>query len=692
MTRPSPPAPTDLRAPASATTPPHAGAPALRRVIIEHVEPEVDLGVHAAKTCVGDTVEVEADVFADGHEAVAAVVHVRPAGATAWTELPMEPLGNDRWRGEFVAPTPGVHVFTVEGWVDPWQSWRAGLRTKHEAGQDLAVDLRIGAALLRAIAAGEPPHVAPGAELEGRLEALASELEAPDLSASEKVARATADALAAELRPHAGRAWSTRHPRELPVRAERPLARFSTWYELFPRSCSPEPGRHGTLADCEAWLPRIARLGFDVLYLPPIHPIGRTHRKGPNNAATPSPEDPGSPWAIGAAEGGHTAVHPELGTLADVGRLAERARGHGIELALDLAYQCSPDHPWVREHPDWFRRRPDGTIQYAENPPKKYQDIYPLDFACQDWRALWEELRGVPLFWIEQGVRIFRVDNPHTKPFGFWEWMLPSIQERHPDTIFLSEAFTRPRIMERLAKLGFSQSYTYFTWRNTKQELTEYFTELTRAPLRDVLRPNLWPNTPDILHEVLQTGGPPAFRMRLVLAATLGASYGIYGPPYELMIGQAVRPGSEEYLDSEKYQLRHWDLDRPDALGPFIARMNRIRRQSPALQSDRTLRFHPTDEEMLLAYSKHVRGPDGVSGRILVVVNLDPHRTRAGWVDVQLEALEIDPAEPYEVHDLLADGRWTWRGWRNFVQLDPHVCPAHVFRIRTHRSSGETAP
>ncbi|MBI4543717.1 MAG: alpha-1,4-glucan--maltose-1-phosphate maltosyltransferase [Gemmatimonadetes bacterium] len=474
------------------------------------------------------------------------------------------------------------------------------------------------------------------------------------------------------------RRQATTYDKELVVVVDRERARFSAWYELFPRSCSPGPGRHGTFRDCEAWLPYVAGMGFDVLYFPPIHPIGRTYRKGQNNAPQADPEDVGSPWGIGAAEGGHTALHPELGTLEDFRRLVERAAEHGLEIALDLAFHASPDHPWVREHPEWFRRRPDGTVQYAENPPKKYQDIYPFDFECQDAPALWGALEGVVDFWLEQGVRIFRVDNPHTKPFAFWEWLIAEVKARHPEVIFLSEAFTRPKVMFRLAKLGFTQSYTYFAWRNTRWELVEYFTELTQTAVREYFRPNLWPNTPDILNEYLQTGGRPAFVARLVLAATLGASYSIYGPAFELLERRPREPGSEEYPDSEKYELKAWDVNRPDSLKDLITRVNRIRRENPALQSDRGLSFHRVDNEQLVAYSKQTA--DG-SNLILAVVNLDPFHTQAGVLELPIQELGLPADEPYLVHDLLTGARYYWHGPRNYVELRPEAVPAHVFRV-----------
>jgi starch synthase (maltosyl-transferring) len=436
---------------------------------------------------------------------------------------------------------------------------------------------------------------------------------------------------------------------------------------------------HGTFRNVQDWLPYVASMGFDVLYLPPVHPIGWAFRKGRNNSLEPSPSDPGSPWAIGGPEGGHKAIHPALGTLDDFRELVERARTFGMEVALDVAFQCSPDHPYVREHPEWFRQRPDGTIQYAENPPKKYQDIYPFEFECAGWQGLWDELKSVVLYWCDQGVRIFRVDNPHTKPFRFWEWLIAEVKREHPETIFLAEAFTRPKVMYHLAKLGFTQSYTYFAWRNTKWELTQYFTELTQTDVREYFRPNLWPNTPDILTEALQMGQRSTFMTRLVLAATLGASYGIYGPAFELGEHEAIEFGREEYLDSEKYEIKRRDLGREDSLHDFIARVNRIRRENPALQTDATLRFVPVDNDQLIAYTKEAPGEDNL---VLTIVNLDPHYTQAGWVELPLEALGLDPSQPFQVHDLLGAGRYLWNGPRNYVELSPHALPAHIMRFR----------
>ena len=470
----------------------------------------------------------------------------------------------------------------------------------------------------------------------------------------------------------------TQYEKELLLIVDREKARFSAWYEIFPRSWGTTPGRHATFRDVETHLPRIASMGFDVLYLAPIHPIARARRKGKNNAGTAGPQDPGSPWGIGAREGGHKAIHPELGTLEDFRRFVAKAKEVGLEVALDVAFQCSPDHPYVREHPEWFRRRPDGSIQHAENPPKKYEDIYPLNFETPNGQALWEELKSIFFFWIAQGVRIFRVDNPHAKPFAFWEWVIGQIKEKHPDAIFLSEAFTRPKIMVRLAKLGFSQSYTYFAWRNTRWELTDYFTELTKGLAREFFRPSLWPNTPDILTEYLQKGGPPAFRVRLILAATLAAGYGIYGPAFELCENKPLEPGSEEYLNSEKYEIKRWNLEDPRSLKDLVGRVNRIRRENRALQQNDGLEFHAVDNEQLLCYSK--RDPEAANC-ILTVVNLDPRNSQSGWVDLRPEVLGLQPGRPIELEDLLTGKRYSWQGSRSFVQLDPASAPAHIFRM-----------
>ena len=642
------------------------------RVVVEGVVPEVDCGRFAAKRTMGEQVVVEADVYAEGHDLVTAVLRFRRDGEPAWSEVSMEPLGNDRWRGVFTPGVLGEWRFTVEGWVDAFRTWRAGLAKKAGAGQVEEVDLLVGAELVE-----EAARRAGGADA-ARLREAGAALRGGD-SLERRAQGGLDEELGLVMARHPDRTGAATLGRELPVCVERERARCGAWYELFPRSASPAPGRHATLRDVASRLPYVAGMGFDVLYLPPIHPIGRAYRKGKNNATTAEPGDVGSPWAIGGPEGGHIALHPDLGTLDDFRALVEQARGAGVELALDLALQCSPDHPWVKEHPEWFRRRPDGSIQYAENPPKKYQDIYPIDFETEHWRELWEALLGVLEFWVAQGVRIFRVDNPHTKPFRFWEWLIATARRRTPELIFLAEAFTRPKVMYQLAKLGFSQSYTYFTWRNTKWELTEYLRELTRTNAREFFRPSFWPNTPDILPEPLQWGGQATFQARLVLAATLAASYGIYGPAFELLDARPLAAGREEYLDSEKYQLRHWDLDAPDSLRDFVARVNRIRRENPALQANDGLVFHRVDDEQLIAYSK--ARADG-SDAVLVVVNLDPHHVHAGWVELALEPLGVHPGEPFQVHDLLGGGRYFWSGARNYVEIDPRAAPAQIFRIR----------
>ncbi len=586
----------------------------------------------------------------------------------------MVPLGNDRWRGEFAVQEVGRHRYTLEAWVDRFQSWRRDLEKRVGAGQDVSVQLIVGGGLV------EEASLRASRGDSRRLAEWTSALRGPG-NVDEKISVALREGLAHAMSKYPDRKLATRYERELVVDVDHPKARFSAWYEMFPRSCAPEPGRHGTFADCEARLPYIAEMGFDVLYFPPIHPIGRTNRKGKNNVPGAGPDDPGSPWAIGAEEGGHKAVHPQLGTLEDFRRLLARARDVGIEIALDLAFQCSPDHPYVKEHPEWFRWRPDGTLQYAENPPKKYEDIYPFDFETEHWRELWEELKTVVLFWIDSGVRIFRVDNPHTKPFAFWDWLIREVKDHHPDVLFLSEAFTRPKVMYELAQLGFSQSYTYFAWRNARWELTQYFTELTQTDVREYFRPNLWPNTPDILTEYLQSGGRPAFMARLVLAATLGASYGIYGPAFELMENRPREHGSEEYMDSEKYEIRRWDLRRADSLREFVGKVNQARRENPALQHDWSLRFHPVDNDRILCYSKRTTDPENL---VVVAVNLDPHHTQSGWVDLPLDSLGIDSRQAYQMHDLLTNARYLWHGPHNYVELDPEVVPAHVFRVR-HR-------
>ncbi len=645
-----------------------------RRVMIEGVSPEIDAGRFPVKRVPGERVLVEADIFADGHDLLSAVLKYRHESEASWSETPMEAIGNDRWRGEFTVSELGTYRYTIEGWIDHYKSWRTDLVKRINAGQDVSTDLVIGAELVEAAAQRASVK---DAETLRRWAKGFSQGEADTLT--DRSQRALDEEMAALAMKYPQRAHATAYARELFVAVDPVLAQTGAWYELFPRSCPGKKSAHGTFRDVEAHLPRVAEMGFDVLYLPPIHPIGTAFRKGRNNNPVCEAGEPGSPWGIGSAEGGHKSLHPELGTLEDFQRLVTTARNLGIEIALDLAWQCSPDHPWVREHPSWFKHRPDGTIQYAENPPKKYQDIYPINFETDDWQALWEELRSVADYWVQQGVRVFRVDNPHTKSLPFWEWMIGAIRRSRPDVIFLAEAFTRPRVMEAISKLGFNQSYNYFPWRNTKAELTEYLEELSEAPLIEYFRPNLWANTPDILTDFLQEGGRAGFVTRLILAATLGASYGIYGPAFELMEDKPREPGSEEYLNSEKYEIRDWDLARPDNLTGLVTAINAVRRAHPALHYLHNLQFHETDNDALIAYSKVTDAGDDI---MVVVVNLDPHRVQSGWVELDLDGLRIEPGAEYEMHDLLTDARYLWHGSHNYVELNPFAgASAHVFHV-----------
>jgi starch synthase (maltosyl-transferring) len=640
-------------------------------------------------------------MFGDGHDHVAGRLLFRHEADRRWRSTPLAPEGNDIWSASFTVDKLGVWQYAVQGWVDHLGTWCADLAKRLEAqperkedaiaeggsfgadpGQppsDIPLALRTGAALLQAAAGrAKGTEALTISEVATSLEWLAEKNAASyDTSVDSPINAEICDF--ANRYPDLTLASRTE---DFSLRVERERARFSTWYELFPRSTSQVPGRHGTFADVEARLPEIAAMGFDVLYLPPISPIGEAFRKGPNNNVVAQPGDEGSPWAVGSSEGGHKSIHKALGTLTDFEHLVAAAREHSLEVALDIAFQCSPDHPWVKEHPTWFTIRPDGSIQYAENPPKKYQDIYPLNFESPDWRDLWENLREVFEHWIRHGVHIFRVDNPHTKALPFWEWCITEIHAAYPDVIFLAEAFTRPHVMYSLAKAGFSQSYTYFTWRTEKAEIQQYLEEITQPPISDFFTPNLWPNTPDILHASLQTGGRPAFMQRLILAATLGANYGIYGPAFELCENVPVRTGSEEYLNSEKYQIRHWDLSAGHSITPLITRVNQIRRENVALQSDISLRFHAVDNPQVLCYSKRVRDGER-DNTILVAINLDPHNEQAGWIDLDLKVLGIEHDESFDVEDLLTGAHYTWHDRSNYVALRPDAMPAHIFRV-TH--------
>jgi starch synthase (maltosyl-transferring) len=645
--------------------------PPVSRVVIEQVQPSVDGGRFPVKRTQGEWVSVSADIYTDGHDTLAAGLKVRgPGPDSQWTEIPMRALPNDAWMAEFQVADVGIYEFTIEAWIDRFTSWRKELEKKVQAKQDVTSELLEGAALITAAADGAKPQDA------NLLNTQASLLKKG--AAGPRIATALDSQLAEVMARWPDRSASARLEKPFQVLVERERARYGAWYEMFPRSTGKDPARSASFKDAEKRLRDIADMGFDVLYLPPIHPIGKSFRKGPNNAETVGPQDPGSPWAIGSPEGGHTAVHPELGTLADFDHFVAAAKKLHLEVALDIAFQCSPDHPYVREHPEWFRHRPDGTIKYAENPPKKYQDIYPLDFDGPHAQALWDELRDVVLFWADRGIAIFRVDNPHTKPFRFWEWLIAEVRLTHPEAIFLAEAFTRPKVMAYLAKCGFSQSYSYFTWRTAKSELVSYFTELTQTPVREFMRVNLFANTPDIFHEFLQTGGRAAYQIRLFLAATLGATYGIYGPVFELCESRGV-PGTEDYLDSEKYQVRVWDFDKPGHIKEWIKLVNTIRRANPALQADHRLRFLETTSDQIIAYVKTTRD---LSNIILTVINLDPQRAQEAHVRLPLELFDLSPEVSYQMHDLLSDARFTWRGESNYVRLDPAVCPAHIFRLR----------
>ena len=657
-----------------------------KRVVIESVKPSVDCGRHPVRRFLGDRVKVSAAMFGDGHDHVGGQLLYRVKGERRWRTVPLEDEGNDIWSASFVVDQIGAWQYAVQGWIDHFDTWKSDLRKRLEAQpdpanpdslgaeQDIPLALKSGALILeRAAKFAKGKDLNAIREVQLSLEWMAEQKAAIyENPITSGICELAAKYFDPELATRSG---------DFDLWVDRERARYSTWYELFPRSAAAfeegQPHRHGTFADVRARLPEIAAMGFDVLYMPPISPIGVAYRKGKNNSVTAEEGDEGSPWAIGSSDGGHKAIHKKLGTMDEFEGLVAAARDRGMEIALDIAFQCSPDHPWVKEHPEWFILRPDGTIQYAENPPKKYQDIYPLNFESNDWRNLWENLHEVFEHWIRHGVKIFRVDNPHTKALPFWEWVIAEVHTKHPDVIFLAEAFTRPHVMYSLAKAGFTQSYTYFTWRNTKADLQLYFEEITKPPVSDFFTPNLWPNTPDILPPSLQEGGRPAFMQRLILAATLGASYGIYGPAYELGENAPAKKISEEYLNSEKYEIRQWNLDAAYSIAPLITRVNEIRRENVALQSDLSLEFHPVDNPMVMCY--HKRDGDNI---ILVAINLDPQNEQAGWIDLDLKTLGIAHDETFDVEDLLTGVHYKWHDRSNYVALRPDVMPAHVFRVR----------
>ncbi|MGB3181997.1 MAG: alpha-1,4-glucan--maltose-1-phosphate maltosyltransferase [Cyclobacteriaceae bacterium] len=639
-----------------------------RRVIIENVRPEINQGRFPAKRAVGEKLTVTADIFSDGHDVVNAALMIRKKGDKDWERHPMSHIENDLWKGTAGVSDTGWYEYTIRAWVDHFLTWQNGFRKKHYAGQQMNVELLIGAELL------ENAAKRAGRSLATRLRKFANSLKQTDDTAAIDTAlsdeiRYAMDEVPAE--------HISEYPKILDLEVEPKKSLFSTWYEFFPRSASSEPGKHGTFKDCERLLPRVAEMGFDVLYFPPIHPIGTQHRKGRNNSLTPGPEDPGSPWAIGSEQGGHKSIHPELGTMRDFTRLVKKAKELDIDIALDIAYQCAPDHPWVKEHPQWFKWRPDGTVQYAENPPKKYQDILPINFETEDWENLWKELKSVIDFWIDKGIKVFRIDNPHTKAFPFWEWMIGEVRNKNPEVIFLAEAFTRPRIMERLGKGGYNQSYTYFTWRNSPAELQEYMEELTQTEVRDYFRPNFWPNTPDILPPELTYGGEPAQIARVVLAGTLSSNYGLYGPVYEFG-HREPHPDREEYIDSEKYEIKHWEWDKYTRLRDIITRVNAVRKEEPALQQTANIHFAPCHNEHILCYGKYDKASNS---RVIVAVNMDYHNTQGGMVKIPLEELNLSADYPFQVFDILSGCTYHWQGDWNFVDLNPHSMPAHIFRV-----------
>lgn len=643
-----------------------------QRVIISNVKPQVELGKFAAKTVHNEPIEISADIFSDGHDEIDASVLVKHESDKAWTELSMKHVLNDRWTATLEPDKLGLYTFRVQAWIDHFTTWKMGLKKKHEANQDIHVELLIGSEILEKAAknvsgVNKKQLLKWGQDLRNE----SNNGSRVSLALSKELAAGVARAGAGD------RTMATVFPNDYTIEVERKKALFSTWYELFPRSASPEPGKHGTFKDVKRLLPRVASMGFDTLYFPPIHPIGEKNRKGKNNSLTAGPEDPGSPWAIGNKTGGHKAIHPQLGTLKDFKDLIAEAKKLDIEIAMDIAYQCAPDHPYVKEHPKWFKWRPDGTVQYAENPPKKYEDILPINFESEDWENLWQELKSVIDYWIAQGIAIFRIDNPHTKAFPFWEWMIGEIKKTNPEVIFLAEAFTRPRVMERLAKVGFTQSYTYFTWRNTKEELEEYMNELTKTDLKHYFRPNFWPNTPDILPPYLTYGGENAHIIRLALAATMSSNYGLYGPVYEFGINTPHHK-KEEYVDNEKYELKHWDWDQYTKIKDIIARVNKIRKENTALQTTWNIEFAETSNPQIICYGK----ADAKTGNIIITaVNLDPYHTQGAHVRLPIDKLGILPDRAYVVNDLLSGSKYHWRNDWNYVELNPYDLPVHIFRV-----------
>ena len=640
----------------------------LQRVIVEHVTPEIDAGRFYIKKVAGETIRVEADIFADGHDHVRGHLLCRHETEKEWQHHEMHLINNDRWHASCTFPKTGFYHYTVIGWVDHALTWHHGFLKKYEDAQQMGVELLIGANLLE-----EMLPKASAADKKLLTQTIATLRNAKKYDAAMALVLGKDMMRLIELYPNLTNA--TTYLRELKVYVERDKAGFSSWYSFFPRSAARVEGKHGTFKDCEKLLPRIAEMGFDVLYFPPIHPIGFNFRKGKNNTVNALPGDDGVPYAIGSDAGGHKAILKDLGTLADFKKLIKKAAEHQLEIALDFAIQCSPDHPYVKEHPSWFKWRPDGTVQYAENPPKKYQDILPINYENDDWQNLWKELKSILDYWCEQGVRIFRVDNPHTKSFNFWEWCIAEVQKKYPGTIFLSEAFTKPKVMKELAKVGYTQSYTYYTWRNSKQELIEYMTELTQTEMKDYFRPNFWPNTHDINPYALQTPNQAAFIIKFFMAATLSSNYGIFGPCFELMAWQPY-PGKEEYINSEKYEVRYWDWEHRNLLMEVITKVNASRKTNLALQSTNNIKFLDVANDNLLAWYK-----TSGDNHIICVANLDPNSTQTGYIKTPIYELGLHEGQSFTVFDMITGQSYEWMHEWNYVELNPHHMPVHLFRI-----------
>ncbi|MBS1488751.1 MAG: alpha-1,4-glucan--maltose-1-phosphate maltosyltransferase [Bacteroidetes bacterium] len=641
-----------------------------QRVIIENIQPQVDNGIYPAKRTVGERVDVTASIFGDGHDHIRASVLYKPEKNGSLTEVAMVPTGNDEWRASFYVDKKGSYFFSIQAWVDHLETWYDGFKKKVAARVDVKVELMEGAAMLKKLGTKKAGLLFSVTRLEDK-DHYATAVE---YVLSDEFEKIVLDNPLKEIVTSSGA--------ELEVIVESRKANFSTWYEFFPRSSALHAGRHGTFHDCQKLLPRISSMGFDVIYFPPIHPIGEVNRKGKNNNVRAAAGEPGSPWAIGSREGGHKSILPALGTMADFKKLIDEAAKLGMDIAMDIAFQCAPDHPYVKEHPQWFKQRPDGSIQYAENPPKKYQDIYPFNFETEDWQALWQELLSVFLFWMEQGIKIFRVDNPHTKPIPFWQWVIAEVHRKKPDVIFLSEAFTRPKIMASLAKVGFTQSYTYFTWRVNKAEITEYVNELVNGPSRNFFRPNFWPNTPDILPYHLQHQGENSFIARYALAATLSSNTGVYGPSYEFYENTPIE-GKEEYFDSEKYEVRHYDWKKTNRMTDIMTMINQCRKENAALQSTWNIQFCAVGNEQLIAYLK---ATDDLSNIILVVVNLDPNQIQSGYIQLPKDKLKLSEKINVKLHDRMTDEHYTWTQEWNFVEINPHKMPFHLFQVSIHQS------